>query len=52
MQIQFHVSNLKENFYGTKEEWAREYLKHFVEQAKKRAEDMIERFVKPFEKYI
>jgi type II restriction enzyme len=52
MQIQFHVSNLKENFYGAKEEWAREYLKHFVEEAKKRAKDMIERFVKPFEKYI
>lgn len=52
MQIQFHVSNLEENFNGTVEEWAREYLKHFVEQAKRRAEDMIEKFVKPFEKYI
>ncbi len=52
MQIQFHVSNLEENFHGTVEEWAREYLKHFIEQAKKRAEDMIEKFVKPFEKYI
>jgi len=52
MQIQFHVSNLKENFNGTVEEWAREYLKHFVKQAKKRAEAMIEKFVKPFEKDI
>ncbi len=52
MQIQFHVSNLKENFDGSIEEWAKRYLQHFIEQAKKRAEDMIERFVKPFEKYI
>jgi predicted nucleic acid-binding protein len=28
------------------------YIKHFVNQAKKRANDMIEKFVKPFEKYI
>jgi hypothetical protein len=34
------------------EMWAREYLKHFVVQAKQRALDMIDRFVKPFEKYI
>ncbi len=52
MQIQFHVANLEENFNGIVEKWAREYLRHFVEQAKKRADDMIERFVKPFEKYI
>ena len=52
MQIQFHVSNLEEKFNKTKEEWAKEYLKHFTAQASKRAEDMIEKFVKPFEKYI
>jgi len=52
MQIQFHVSDLNQNFKGNREKWAREYLKHFVEQAKKRAENMIEKFVKPFEKYI
>ncbi len=52
MQIQFHVANLEENFSGTVDEWAKEYLKHFVEQAKKRADDMIKKFVKPFEKYI
>jgi len=52
MQIQFHVSELAQNFEDSKEKWAREYLRHFVEQAKRRAEDMIEKFVRPFEKYI
>ncbi|WP_250632512.1 HincII family type II restriction endonuclease [Rhodoflexus caldus] len=52
MQIQFHVSDLEQNFEGSMEEWARAYLKHFVNQANKRAADMIERFVKPFEKYL
>lgn len=52
MQIQFHVSNLEENYNKTREDWAREYLKHFTEQATKRAKNMIEKFVKPFEKYI
>ena len=52
MQIQFHVSDLNQNFTENRKKWAKEYLKHFVEQAKKRAENMIEKFVKPFEKYI
>jgi type II restriction enzyme len=52
MQIQFHVRDLEQTFAGAKEEWIKAYLKHFVSQAKKRANDMIMRFVKPFEKYI
>lgn len=52
MQIQFHVADLEEDFYGTTEEWVRLFLRHFVTQAKKRSEDMIDRFVKPFEKYL
>lgn len=52
MQIQFHVSDLDQTFAGDKEAWAKSYIKHFVEQAKKRANDMINKFVKPFEKYI
>jgi type II restriction enzyme len=52
MQIQFHVCNLDQTFSGTREQWAKLYLKHFVTQAKKRADDMITKFVKPFEKYI
>ena len=52
MQVQFHVCDLDQTFKDTREQWAREYLKHFVIQAKKRADDMIKKFVKPFEKYI
>jgi Restriction endonuclease HincII len=52
MQIQFHVCDLDQIFRGSMEFWAKTYLKHFVKQAKKRADDMIEKFVKPFEKYI
>jgi type II restriction enzyme len=52
MQIQFHVCDLEQSFNGTKEIWVKEYLKHFVNQAKKRANDIITRFVEPFEKYI
>jgi hypothetical protein len=52
MQIQFHVCDLDQGFEGNMEDWAKAYLKHFVAQAKKRATDMITKFVKPFEKYI
>ena len=52
MQLQFHVCDLDQEFKGSMEDWAKVYLKHFVTQAKKRANDMITKFVKPFEKYI
>ncbi len=52
MQIQFNLENLDQSFDGDLEKWAKEYLKHFIAQAKQRAVDMIDRFVKPFEKYI
>jgi len=52
MQIQFHVCDLDQTFTDSREKWARQYLKHFVDQARKRANDMIKKFVKPFEKYI
>jgi type II restriction enzyme len=52
MQIQFHVCDLDQSFKGTREQWATEYLKSFVNQAKKRADNMIKKFVKPFEKYV
>ncbi len=52
MQVQFHVCDLPQNFIGSREDWAKAYLKHFVAQAKKRANDMIDKFVRPFEKYI
>jgi hypothetical protein len=52
MQIQFHVCDLEQNFENGLEDWAKGYLKHFVNQAKKRSDDMIKKFVEPFEKYI
>lgn len=52
MQIQFQVEDLEQNFEGNQEKWARQYLKHFITQAKRRAENRIEKFVNPFEKYV
>jgi type II restriction enzyme len=52
MQIQFHVCDLGQSFKGTREQWAKLYLKHFVMQAKRRADEMIIKFVQPFEKYV
>ncbi|MDI9365815.1 MAG: HincII family type II restriction endonuclease [Flavobacterium sp.] len=52
MQIQFHVCNLDQDFKGTIEQWAKEYLKHFVTQVYRRSEYKIKKFAKPFEKYI
>ncbi|GEM55490.1 restriction endonuclease [Flavobacterium branchiophilum] len=52
MQLQFHICDLDQEFKGNLEEWAVAYLKHFVAQAKKRASDMITKFVIPFEKHI
>ena len=52
MQIQFHVSDLDQTYTGTMQDWTKAYLKHFVSQAKKRANDMIMKFVRPFEIYI
>lgn len=52
MQIQFHVCNLDQNYNGTIAEWAKSYLRHFVSKVYKRSEYMIEKYAKPFEKYI
>lgn len=52
MQIQFHVSELDQDFSADIYEWSQRYLKHFVQQAKRRAEKMMVQFVQPFEKYI
>jgi len=52
MQIQFHVSSLEQNFNGDMRDWAIRYLTHFTTQARIRANDMIDKFVIPFEKYI
>lgn len=52
MQVQFHVCDLDQAYSGNMEQWARLYIKHFVTQAKKRSNDMITKFVRPFEKYL
>jgi len=52
MQIQFHVCDLEQDFKGTIEKWAKEYLKHFVSKVYERSKEMIKKFAKPFEKYI
>lgn len=52
MQIQFHVCDLDQDFNGSLQEWAKSYIAHFVAQAKRRADFMIEKFVRPFEKYL
>ncbi|SMN01320.1 type II restriction endonuclease [uncultured Candidatus Thioglobus sp.] len=52
MQIQFHVCDLEQDFTQSKKQWAKAYLKHFIKSAQKRSSDMIEKFVKPFEKYV
>jgi Restriction endonuclease HincII len=52
MQLQFHVCNLDQSFTGNVEQWAKNYLEHFVAQVYKRSEYMIEKYAKPFEKYI
>lgn len=52
MQIQFHVCNLDQEFHGTIDKWAKTYLQHFVSEVYRRSEYMIEKYAKPFEKYI
>lgn len=52
IQIQFHVCNLDQEFKGTIQDWVTSYLKHFVVQVYKRSEYMVEKYAKPFEKYI
>lgn len=52
MQIQFHVSDLEQDYKKNLENWAKDYLRHFVGEAKNRAKTMINKFVKPFEKYL
>ena len=52
MQVQFHVCNLDQNFKGTIKEWTKSYLKHFIAQVYRRSEYMVEKYAKPFEKYI
>jgi hypothetical protein len=52
MQIQFHVSKVNQDFDDGLAIWAREYLKHWVTEVHNRSKTMVEKFAKPFEKYL
>jgi type II restriction enzyme len=52
LQLQFHVASLTQSFNKNKNVWCHEYIKTFVIQAKARAQKMLEKYVKPFEKYL
>lgn len=52
MQVQFHVSDLDQSWKGTREEWARHYLKVFVTSAEARCQKMRDLYITPFLKYI
>lgn len=52
MQIQFHVENLDQSYKGNPEQWCTDYLRKFVAQAEERADTMLRKFVKPFQKFL
>lgn len=52
MQIQFHVSNVDQFYKGTIEDWAYSYLQYYVQDVYRRTTYMIEKYAKPFEKYL
>lgn len=52
MQIQFHVEALGQTYRGSIEQWCTDYLRNFLIQAQKRSDTMVQRFVKPFEKFL
>ncbi|MBR5911420.1 MAG: HincII family type II restriction endonuclease [Bacteroidales bacterium] len=52
MQIQFHVCNLDQSWAGSRKEWAKEYIKVFVESAKHRCQRMQDMYITPFLKYL
>ena len=52
MQIQFHVCDLDQTWEGTHKEWAKEYIRVFVESAKHRCQRMQDMYITPFLKYL
>ena len=52
LQVQFHPHNVSQSWQGSVEEWARGYLRHFVDSARQRCDTMREKFIDPFLKYI
>lgn len=52
MQIQFHVSELEQLWNGSREEWAKDYIRAFVRSAENRCQSMRKKYVIPFLRYI
>lgn len=52
MQIQFHVETLDQSYCNPIEQWCTDYLRTFVTQGKGRANTMLRKFVRPFEKFL
>lgn len=52
MQIQFHVCELDQSWDGSRDEWARCYLRVFVRSAEARCQKMHDTYIAPFLKYI
>lgn len=52
MQIQFHVSDLDQQFAGDVRMWAKEYIRVFVTSAKHRCDIMYKKYIVPFIKYL
>ncbi|MCQ2976227.1 MAG: HincII family type II restriction endonuclease [Bacteroidales bacterium] len=52
MQIQFHVCDIRQNWEDSPKDWAYCYIRNFVYSAKHRCDEMLQKYVKPFEKYL
>lgn len=52
MQIQFRVSELKQDYQGSKKEWMKDYLNAYVESTENRIRTMEQKFKTPFMKYV
>ncbi len=50
-QIQFHVQDLDQGYDKSIENWCRDFLKAFTVSAKKNAEGVLRKHVKPYEKF-
>lgn len=52
MQIQFHVESLGQSYKRSPKQWCKNYLRQFVTKAEERADTVLRKFVKPFQKFL
>jgi type II restriction enzyme len=52
LQIQFHVEKIDQSYTESVENWCSDYLNNFVKRADARTDIMIEKFDKPFRKFL